>query len=662
MNLSCAPIAAKEIFADPASPPIIVVGAGPAGVRFVELFLARNREQQIALFGDEPWEPYNRVKLSSLLAGEISLSQVHHQIRIPDSSRLVKHFGCAVTSVCRETRHVTDHLGRKHRYAALVLAVGSRPHVPAVAGVELPGVFRFRDLNDTASLLARTARSRHTVVVGGGLLGIEGARALLRAGTRITVVQQPDRLMNRQLDAQASAILETKLTQLGIEVIKGQRIGEVVGSDRVEGVKLRFGDMITCDTVLFATGIRPNIELATTSGLSIGQGIRINNALQTSDPAIYAIGECAEHEGKIFGLVSPGMEQAAVLADRLCGGSAQYQGTISGTHLKVLDEAVFSAGDVTDLPQRAAQREFVWSGAQDQYRKIVLHHRDLIGALAIGDYPERHRVHEAIAGKRKIGFFSLLRFRFTGNLWASVDDANILDWPSETIVCRCMSVSKGTLTESLAYCATMREISERTGAGTVCGSCKPMLQQLTGATEKAEPAEGFAPLIVFGLVATLALAAMVALPALQTATSFADRSWLEPIWNDGLFKQITGYTALGLSVATLLLSARKRIAKIVLGKFATWRIVHVALGLFAALLILLHTGLHIGSNLNRWLLTNFLILLLLGAYTAVVIGTEHKLAPHIAKRSRRYAVWAHILLCWPFPALLSFHILSVYFF
>lgn len=643
--------------------PLVIVGSGPVGVRLVEELIRRGFSAPIILFGEEPWLPYNRVKLSSLLAGEISLEHIQHSPAIPPNSRLIQHLACPITAINTSARTVTDVTGAVHGFSRLVLAVGSRAHVPAIAGLDLAGVYRFRDLGDTASLLARTARSRHIVVAGGGLLGVEGARALLRAGSKVTIVQRPEHLMDRQLDAHAAGILQRRLEAQGIEVITGQGIATVLGDAHVAAVRLRQGDLIACDTVLFATGIRPNIELAIAARLTTRLGIRVDDQLQTSHPDVFAIGECAEHRGQVYGLVLPGYEQAAVLADRLTGGSAQYFGSISVTQLKVLEQPVFSCGEVVELPRRFRQSLLHWEDRdKGSYRKIVLHRGRLIGALAMGPCAENRRLQEAIQYRRRISLSSRLRFRLSGNLWAANPLAGVADWPEAAMVCQCMGINRGLLSAALPQCDSVAALSAATGAATVCGSCKPLLQELLG---KALPAEAspLAPALMWLAGISLLLWLLwLSLPGLAVSGSFSSGMWLERLWNNSLSRQISGFTLLGLSLLTLAISLRKRVRRVTLGPFDLWRLLHVALGLTALLTLFLHTGLHAGVNLNRWLLIDFLALIALGAMTAAVIAAEHQLSARQATRLRSGFLWAHLLATWPFPVLLSFHILSVYFF
>ena len=259
----------------------------------------------VQLFGNEPYQPYNRVQLSALLAGKINRDAL--DIPLPSSSE--KPNFSYIVSVIRQintaTKTVTDADGREHDFDILVIATGARAHVPSIPGVNRSGVYTFRNLKDAEFLSARVVRSRHIVVVGGGLLGLEAAKGLLRFNTRVTVIQQGPRLMNRQLSDEAACRLQAQVESLGIRVIVDAGVRKIQGDQTIQSVLTNDGDIIECDTVLLCAGIKPNVELARAAGISVATGITVNDQLQTSHPDIYAIGECCEHRGLTYGLVTP---------------------------------------------------------------------------------------------------------------------------------------------------------------------------------------------------------------------------------------------------------------------------------------------------------------------------------------------------------------------
>ncbi|MEX6501516.1 FAD-dependent oxidoreductase [Pseudomonas zhanjiangensis] len=655
------PLASSTEAAQPlAEAPLVIVGAGPVGVRCAQELLRRGFPGRILLFGDEPWVPYDRVRLSALLAGEIRLDAI--ATPLADDGRLISHLGCRISRIDPASNYLEDSQGRGFCYSRLILATGSRAHVPEVGGARLPGVFVFRDLGDTAALLARTARSRHCVVVGGGLLGLEAARALQRGHTRVTLVHQAPRLMNRQLDAPGAEVLLRQVRALGVEVLLGAGLGAVLGDERVTGVRLRDGRELNCDTVLLATGIRPNIDLALAAQLRVGQGIVVDDELCTSQANIHAIGECAEHRGLTYGLVAPGFEQAAVLAARLTGEQALYRGSLQATQLKVAGLPVFSAGEAVEPLGRIRQREIQFSDPQrGAYRKLLVHRGRLRGALAVGECAESLRWLDALQHGRRITPWMLWRFRREGRLWPAASE-QVAAWPTSTTVCQCMDVSRGQLSACIAAgAADLAALGRQSGAGTVCGGCKPLLHNLLGSAARRQPERAAAGLIAGAGLALLAILLMAMLPAFAAPTSVlqAGLSWL---WQDGFWRQLSGFSLLGLALLGLLMSLRKRLPRLPLGAFALWRVLHVLLGAASLGLLALHTGLDGGQNLNRWLLVDFLLLVALGALAALLLAIEHRLPAALARHGRRGLLWAHILAVWPWPALLAVHVLSVYYF
>lgn len=648
----------------PGSETVIVVGSGPVGVHFIQELIRRRYPGHIVLFGDEPWRPYNRIQLSSLVAGDIR----YQQILLPGIDKSGANFrfiNRRILALDAHDRIARDEQGGEYRFDKLVLATGSRPWLPQVKGIDLSGVYVFRDLNDAQKLLARSVRTRRTVVVGGGLLGVEAARAMQRNHTSVILVHQSNRLMNRQLDIEAGLILKRSLEGYGIDVVLNAGVKAVLGEGAVAGVELRNGMVLDCDTVIFATGIQPNVELARFAGIKVARGIVVDDRLTTSQASVFAVGECVEHRNEIYGLLAPGLEQAAILADRFCKGSAEYRGSIAATQLKILDLPVFTVGWISDEYENQIDDVVVYHGPQGEYRKLFLKRNLLKGVVAIGECTERSRLQEVIEREQIVWPWQLKRFRTEGLLWPKEDSLNVRDWPAAAIVCNCRSVTKGALADAqMQGCNTVELLAECTGASTVCGSCKPLLADLAGAPFEPEPvvATGKPLLGVAGFA--LLLAALVFLvPHPQYATSFSEISWLEKLWTDSLYKQISGYSLLGISVAGILISLRKRIQKFTLGGFPWWRFTHVVLGFLALAILYLHTGFSLGENLNRYLMLDFVLLALVGALAGLIIGSErYTRMGYAGKRWRKWLTHSHIVLFWPLPVLLTLHVLSVYYF
>ncbi|HEX5638077.1 MAG TPA: FAD-dependent oxidoreductase, partial [Gammaproteobacteria bacterium] len=423
---------------------VIVIGTGPVGMRFVTQFARVNTTSRIAIFGDEPWLPYNRVNLTALLTGDIREDKLYVSFDAAKHANVSCYYNNRIVQVDRQSREVIDSQGVRHGYGTLVLATGSSPFMPNIPGTQLNNVFSFRDLSDAQKLMGRIVRSRHTVVIGGGLLGLEAARAMHRFNTNVTVIEHSMWLMFRQLDQRAGSYLKRHIETLGIHVRTSERVLEIIGSDKVQGVLLGSGETIECDTVVVAAGIVPNLQLIRKSGLYFSKGIRVNDQMQTSDPNIYAIGECAEHRKKIYGLVTPGYEQADVLAYNLNGGRAEYVGSTATTSLRVLDYPVFSMGEV-DLPTRSHEEIRFQDHQKGIYRRLFILHGRLRGVVAIGGWSGIERLQEMVARQRRIWPWQVSKFKKTGILWADEEACNVVSWPGQAVVCRCTGTTRANL-------------------------------------------------------------------------------------------------------------------------------------------------------------------------------------------------------------------------
>ncbi len=384
--------------------PLVVIGKGMAATRLVEALSARALGRYaIAVIGEEPRPAYNRVLLSSVLAGEMATEDTELKPAAWWRDRGVTTlYGRAATSIDRVARTVMLSDGTVIPYAKLVLATGSQPIRLPIPGADLPGVVTFRDHRDVAAMQQAAARGARCIVIGGWLLGIEAAYGLQRCGADVTLVHLMDRLMERQLDAPAAAILKGSLEAKGIAVALSAASERILGTARVEGLALADGRQIPADMIVLAAGIRPQTALARAAGIACNRGILVDDGLTTDDPAIFAIGECAEHRGVVHGLVEPAYQQAAVLAARLAGdGAAFYAGSLTATNLKVSGIGVFSAGRVD---AQAGDDELVLAdGPAGLYRKLVLREDRLVGALLVGDTRDALWFQSLIADRRPVG-------------------------------------------------------------------------------------------------------------------------------------------------------------------------------------------------------------------------------------------------------------------
>jgi nitrite reductase (NADH) large subunit len=388
------------------SEPLVIIGNGMAAARLVDEMARRALGRYaIAVIGEEPRLAYNRVLLSSLLADEVAAADVELKpARWWRDRGVTLRYGSRAIALDVAARTVTLADGGRLAFSKAVLATGSRPIQLAIPGIDLAGVMTFRDIGDVDAMRMRAGPGARVVVVGGGLLGLEAAHGLAKAGARVTLVHLMDRLMERQLDPAAADILRRAVEARGVEVVLAAETARIAGTQRVEAVELEDGRVIPADLVVVAAGVRPNAALAAQAGIAVNRGIVVDDGLATSAPGVFAIGECAEHRGQCYGLVEPAYEQAMVLAQRLAGKPASYPGSVLATNLKVSGVDVFSAGDF--LGRDGTETIVLHDPGLGVYRKLVIAQDRLVGAVLYGDtgdglwYLELIRSGHSIAGFR----------------------------------------------------------------------------------------------------------------------------------------------------------------------------------------------------------------------------------------------------------------------
>jgi nitrite reductase (NADH) large subunit len=384
------------------SEPLVVVGNGMAAARLVdELAKVALGRYAIAVIGDEPRLAYNRVLLSSVLAGETA----SHDIELKPAAwwrdrGVTLKYGCAATEIDVGRRELKIANEESITFSRLVLATGSTPLRLNVPGADLPGVHTFRDSRDVDLLLTLAAQKKRVVVVGGGLLGLEAAYGLVKAGASVTLLHLMDRLMERQLDRPAAELLKSLVERKGIRILLEANTARIHGETHVGGVELTDGRRIDTDAVIFAAGIRPNIALAKDAGIPVNRGIVVDDCLQSGAAEIYALGECAEHRGICYGLVEPAYEQARVLARHLADGAATYGGSVVATNLKVSGVSVFSAGDF--MGAEGSETILLNDVRRGIYKKLVISDGRLTGAVLVGDVADALWYLELIRNRQPI--------------------------------------------------------------------------------------------------------------------------------------------------------------------------------------------------------------------------------------------------------------------
>jgi nitrite reductase (NADH) large subunit len=444
---------------------IVVVGGGIAGQALCEAIRDRDPDVTIALVCGERELPYDRVRLSEILvSGE------------PPAGLRLRPDEWYEDAGIRLVRARADWVRPDHKliglddgtlvaYDRLALATGSNPLMPPIPGLDLPGVHPFRDPSDCDAIRAAArGAAAQAAVIGGGLLGLEAARGIASQGCPVTVVHLMDRLMERQLDAGAARLLEPALADLGISVLLERQTERILGEERVRGLRFAGGEELACDLVVVSIGIRAETALARDAGLDCGRGIVVDDDLRTSAPGVWAVGECAEHRGLVYGLVAPILEQARAAAASMLGAEAAYTGSVMSAKLKVAGIDLVAIGD----PAGASEAVTADAGA-GVYRKLVVCDGRAAGAVLLGDIRGSEALLAAVQAGEPVED-PLARL-------AEAAAAGPGDLPDEAQVCNCNGVCKGDLVAAVERdgCGTPREVMARTRAGTGCGSCKPLV-------------------------------------------------------------------------------------------------------------------------------------------------------------------------------------------
>ena len=465
---------------------LVMVGNGMAGVRTLEELLKLAPDlYEITVFGAEPHPNYNRILLSPVLAGEQTLDEiVLNPLSWYDEHGITLHLGKKVVQIDRVRRTVRAEDGTAAPYDRLLLATGSVPFIPPLPGRDLQGVLAYRDIADTNAMIEAAGKYKHAVVIGGGLLGLEAANGLMLRGMQVTVIHLAPWLMERQLDETAARLLQKSLEDRGLKFLTATHTQALIGGQdgRVMAVQLKDGRELPADLVVVAAGIRPNVELAQSTGLHCDRGIVVNDTMQTiTDPRIYAVGECAAHRGVAYGLVAPLFEQGKVCATHLAQfGIGRYTGSQVSTKLKVTGIDLFSAGDFTG---GADCEEIVLSDPYGGvYKKLVLKDDKLVGACLYGDtvdgtwYFKLLREGRSVAELRDRLMFGESNIGDTGheghNKAAAMADSDE--------VCGCNGVTKGSICKAIKEKGlfTLDEVRKHTKASASCGSCTGLVEQI----------------------------------------------------------------------------------------------------------------------------------------------------------------------------------------
>ncbi len=468
---------------------LVMVGNGMAGVRTLEELLKIAPEQyDICVFGAEPHANYNRILLSPVLSGEMTLKEI--MLNDEDwyaANGIRLHLGKKIVKIDRRARLVIAEDGTEEEYDRLLLATGSNPFILPIPGKELKGVLTYRDIGDTNAMIEASSTYKHAVVIGGGLLGLEAANGLKARGMEVTVIHLAEWLMERQLDRTAAAMLQKSLEDRGLNFLLKTQTKALLGNDegRVSAVQFANGTQIPADLVCMAVGIKPNDDLARSAGIHSNRGVVVNDTMQTFDPRIYAVGECVSHRGTAYGLVAPLFEMAKVCANHLAlMGIGRYQGSVTSTKLKVTGIDLFSAGNFTG--GEGTEEILLHDSIGGVYKKLILQGDRIVGGVLYGDtvdgswYLQMMRDSQNIAQIRDHLMFGQSHLGNTGHQGQS----NAATMADEMEVCGCNGVCKGTIVKSIKEKGlfSLEDVRKHTKASSSCGSCTGLVEQILAST------------------------------------------------------------------------------------------------------------------------------------------------------------------------------------
>jgi nitrite reductase (NADH) large subunit len=463
-------------------PKLVIIGNGMAPGRMLEhLFELSPSAYNVTIFNAEPRVNYNRLMLSPVLSGEKTYEDIiTHGDDWYALHAVTLHKGCKIEAIDQSAKTVTAANGTVAHYDKLVIATGSVPFIIPVPGHQLPGVVTYRDLDDVEKMLTAATPGAKAVVIGGGLLGLEAAAGLKMRGMDVTVVHLMPTLMERQLDPPAAHLLELEFEKRGISIRTKSNTHSILGKSKVTGVKLEDGTALPCDIVVMAVGIRPSIALAKAGGITVNRGIVVDDQMRTSDPDVFALGECAEHRGQIYGLVAPLYDMARTIAEVLVNQEAAYGGSVMSTKLKVTGVDLYSGGDFAEAKDR--EEIVLRDASRGVYKRLVLKENRIIGVVLYGDtadgpwFFDKLKKGEDVSEQREMLIF--------GQAYAGgtpLDPtAAVAALPPDAEICGCNGICKSKITDAISAkgLTSIDDVRAHTKASASCGSCTGLVEKL----------------------------------------------------------------------------------------------------------------------------------------------------------------------------------------
>jgi len=457
---------------------LLLIGNGMAGVRTIEEILERDASKyEITIIGEEPYTNYNRIMLSNVLQKKMTVDEIitNSWDWYKDNQIELIHHDPAM-AIDTKAKQVTTASGLRVDYDKCIIATGSRSFILPIEGAELEGVIGFRTIDDTLQMIERAKQYKRAAVIGGGLLGLEAAKGLLDQGMDVTVIHLEKWLMETQLNEPAGALLKQDLEKQGLKFLMEKKTSRLIGTTRVEAVEFSDGTQLEADIVVMAVGIRPVTALAKEAGLHVERGIVVDDFMRTSAEDVYAVGECAQHDNKVYGLVAPLYEQGKVLADLLTDKPTQgYKGSTVSTSLKVSGCDLFSAGIIRESEQVKAIEAF--NGLANSYKKLFIQDNRIVGIVLYGDTSEENRYYKMLRDGVDISSMNPVSLLATAE---GESTASVVDWADTDTVCGCNGITKGTIVNAIhtQELTSVADVVRCTKAGNSCGKCKPMISDL----------------------------------------------------------------------------------------------------------------------------------------------------------------------------------------
>jgi nitrite reductase (NADH) large subunit len=673
---------------------LCVIGNGMVSQRFCERAaeLGLPDTRRLIVFGEEALPAYNRVLLSGVLGGREGAELILEAPRWYAERGIELRLAERVVGVDRVHRRVITSLGGEQPYDELVFATGSYPTAPPIPGTNHPGVFFYRTLDDARRIgaRARALAKEHArvVVIGSGLLGLEAGQAMAALGCDVSFVEAAPQLLPRQLDAGSASIVAQLLLEEGFELCLGQNVERITlmsevrpphlaGSAHTEAVpdtrlRVELGaglrQSIDCGMVVLAAGVKPRDELARSSGLACPApgGIVVDGALTTLDPHVFAIGECARFAGRCTGLVAPGYAMAEVLAERLAGKSSLFSGAEPNTRFEVARREVVVIGDAREGSPGANGEPpgevatIVQRPDASRYRRLMLQQGRIVGLTAIGEGVDLAQLEAAIALRAPIGRRELSRLARGESSLSPRAGASA--WPDSAVICACTGVTCGALRRARDEGhTTLSQLSTRTGAGSVCGSCRPRLLAFSmGASAEPRWQVG---LFTASLSALTLLGVAVCSGPIELDNLHMAGPPLERLWRDHLARQLSGFAlAAVVAASAAVVALAKRRGRRTGHVRAVPRGLHALLGLLSLLGLALHTGARWGRGLDLALAVCLALMLAVGASTSLLLLHDGWFCGARGLAIKRFGLRLHVWIAWPLPALLVIHVLKSYYF